>query len=637
MSQISAELEALARSSDGSPQSLERLNEHVGKYLPMYVLAAVTQNRRSTHAPAPAGDGFMRHLRSYLPLYALATVWVFMLVLFPSVNRSGVQSSGGTGTTSGATSGSEGLNAAPSDATTAAADAAQQDSGGGSPGAAAASASAGGRRAASAGSSGSASVGKVATETGVTRGGVQCGPGVRQIPLSTYAAPCVGKFEGDNGGATFRGVTKDTIKFAVRVPADSGGPNAQTVDEVNRAAGRADRTGALNLLRLYSDYFNKTYELYGRKVTFEQVNGQGIGTEEAQSKGREASCADATDIVGKGYFGDLLFATSFIEYEPFSWCAAERKLFLPLGAAYFPESFYKKWHPYVWNAVTLECEQIGRDMAEYLGKRMLNRKAKWAGDPLLQQQNRSIGIYVPDNDGYQQCINIEEKLLKEQYNYKAASRYNYALDVSRFPDQAAQAMIQFKAAGVTTVQNSCDTLSTQFMTQAARAQNFYPEWWIIGVAAQDLDGSARQYDQTEVDGHLFGMSQLGAEAKINSKEGEAYKVWKLAYPGQEPPTGFGGVYFSVLHIFNLLQSSGPILNPENIARAIQALPPSTGIIGTWDLRQHHTQVSDAREVYWNGTVTGYDGKAGAYIETYGGKRFRSGEWAAEEPPVYPKK
>ena len=28
---------------------------------------------------------------------------------------------------------------------------------------------------------------------------------------------------------------------------------------------------------------------------------------------------------------------------------------------------------------------------------------------------------------------------------------------------------------------------------------------------------------------------------------------------------------------------------------------------------------------------------GAYLETMGGKRFRSGQWPAAEPPVYPKK
>ncbi len=43
-------------------------------------------------------------------------------------------------------------------------------------------------------------------------------------------------------------------------------------------------------------------------------------------------------------------------------------------------------------------------------------------------------------------------------------------------------------------------------------------------------------------------------------------------------------------------------------------------------------------MYWRGDVRSPgDGKAGTYIETYGGRRFRNGEWPAEDPPVYPER
>jgi hypothetical protein len=58
-------------------------------------------------------------------------------------------------------------------------------------------------------------------------------------------------------------------------------------------------------------------------------------------------------------------------------------------------------------------------------------------------------------------------------------------------------------------------------------------------------------------------------------------------------------------------------------------------VGTWGFADDHTAIDDSREVYWRGDVKGYDGKAGAYVETYGGRRFLSGQWPAEEPPVYP--
>jgi hypothetical protein len=64
----------------------------------------------------------------------------------------------------------------------------------------------------------------------------------------------------------------------------------------------------------------------------------------------------------------------------------------------------------------------------------------------------------------------------------------------------------------------------------------------------------------------------------------------------------------------------------------------------------HTTIDDSREIFWvadknvdtasgakssDPYFNGPDGKNGTYKETYGGKRFRNGEWTQEEPPIYP--
>jgi len=58
--------------------------------------------------------------------------------------------------------------------------------------------------------------GDIETGSGTTRGGEACEEGVRQIPDTVYAPPCLPVFTGDNGGATSRGVTEDTIKLVFR-------------------------------------------------------------------------------------------------------------------------------------------------------------------------------------------------------------------------------------------------------------------------------------------------------------------------------------------------------------------------------------------------------------------------------------
>jgi hypothetical protein len=570
-------------------------------------------------------DRVSRHLRRHLPLYALGTVWALMIILIPTVNERGTTTSASSLTESGTSEVVDG----------------NRPTSGGTAGEAAIGQ--GAQRSVSGGPAdtvkGTTPVAKVETGTGVTRGGYECKQGVRQIPWSLYAAQCVAKFTGSNGGATYRGVDDKTIRIAIRESAVSQGDAA---DAQNSAAGRATRAQAVALLNKYASWFGKTMELYGRKFEFVKFNSTvSNDIEEAQSRGKEGACADATDIAETTKaFAVLGYQSSFIETQPFAECAAERKMFVPFGASYFPEQWYsQRWHPYVWH-VYMECEQISHDVAEYMGKRLLNRKAKWAKDPAYQQQNRVFGTYVPDNDGYQRCVNISEQDFKNKYGGKITHRYDYQLDVSRFPDQAAQAVVQFKAAGVTTLINACDTLSTRFLTEAADQQQWGPEWYIIGVALQDTDGQARTWNDNAVNGHLFGMSQLGQARLIEGKDGEAYKSWKTAFPNEEPPLGFGDAYYRILNLYSLFQAAGPVLTPQNIANAIQSMPPTGGAhgpFGTWSYAGDHTAIDDSREIYWDPNATGFDGNAGAYLETYGGKRFLSGQWPSEEPPIYPKK
>jgi hypothetical protein len=313
----------------------------------------------------------------------------------------------------------------------------------------------------------------------------------------------------------------------------------------------------------------------------------------------------------------------------------------------------------------MDCERIAYQVAEYMGKRLINKPAKWAGDALTRAKTRYWGTYVPDNDGYQYCVSITKRELKSKYGVTdTGPQYNYQLDVSRFPDQAAQASVQFAAAGVTTVMLACDAISAIVLTEAATKQNWHPEWMTIGTGLTDLDNAARLYDQTQVDGHLYGPSQLGSTDKLIGPTSEPGVIYK-AITGKTIPDGTAGDYFGYVRYYSMLQAAGPNLTPESVAAGAKTLPPGgapnypagytsfqdgpTGAPGAGD----HTAVDDSREVFWvNGTpnkssdkssctknpdpyYNGADGCAGTYKETYGGKRFRNGEWPAEDPQLYP--
>jgi hypothetical protein len=606
-----------------------------------------------------AGDPFVAralkvayHLRHYGVIYLFTLLAVIGMILLPTVNSSSTRVSagsvGGSPYSSGAggptgAAGAAGAQQAAATAsssalagqaaTSATAGGAAGASGGG--GAASGGASGGGAATASGGSSGD-QVG-----TGVTVAGVTCRPGVRQLPYSDYADPCVSKWSGNNGGATWNGVTSNTITVAIRHTADSTGANAVATEAEIEAAGGVGYPTEEQYTQKIVAYFNKMFELYGRQVRLVDFSGQGNYTNEELGQDQAGACADADAIATSVHaFGVLDFEGNF-EPQPFTDCAARYRLYVPEGAAYFPESYYQSVDPYVW-AITMNCSLIAQLFAEFAGTQLFPYPAKWAGNDGVENMNglpRKLATYVPNNAGYQQCTDESKQILQNQYHVSPSQgdQYNYSLDISTFPQDAQRAIIQFSADHDTSVLLACDPISPIFLTQDAVQQNYYPEWVLNGVALTDSDNFAQLWDQRAIDGHLFGMSEAGNTAALLSPQGEAGQALTAAGVPINPSSVVD--YYELLPMFDQLQAAGPDLTPANIAAGSHALPPGgsdTSPEGPLYYGSGHTLQRGSREVYWDGTATSpADNKQGTYLSIYGGRFFQLGEFPSGEPPFYP--
>ncbi|HVM53793.1 MAG TPA: hypothetical protein VM262_11395 [Acidimicrobiales bacterium] len=481
--------------------------------------------------------------------------------------------------------------------------------------------------------------------SGTTGGGVACEEGTSQVAGVGYSVPCLPAFEGDNGGETARGVSADTVRIVVRRFPSSA--NQQTVDQAARDAGFATRDDSKAIAYQWLEHFNEHYELYGRRVELVEYESEfGDGTAEALGGGREGACADATKIAEElDAFGVISqpVADAGSTSGVFADCARQEGLVVFDGAPYYTEEYFAERDPYVWSIV-MECERIGFQDAEYMGKRLLGRPAAHAkGD--LQGKPRVLGTYVPDNPYYTRCIDIANDELERTYDAPRNMVVTYQLDVSRFAEQAQRAVVQFKDAGVTSVVLACDPISVIFLTQAAKAQDYFPEWISIGVAGTDTDNFARQYEQSVVEGSLFGMSQLGSTAKIYGPDSEANRLYQEVF-GETLPRGTTGWFSALVHVFNLVQAAGPDLTAENLAAGVTTLPDLGApdfAYGRWSFASgpdgvngtDHTAVDDSREVYWDAdAVSLADGEPGTWVETEGGQRFANGEWPEGEPAVF---
>jgi hypothetical protein len=295
----------------------------------------------------------------------------------------------------------------------------------------------------------------------------------------------------------------------------------------------------------------------------------------------------------------------------------------------------------VWGGVLPSSDDIGHDAAEYIGKRLAGRKAIWAGDEETTSQNfrshaRTFGMFVPRNDAYAILGDEIVQDGRSKWGYSIASRYDYENNPATLGKSVNNAIAKFKAAGVTTIILASDFLSMKLLTRRAAAQDYFPEWFTVGIAWTDYESVARECDQRAVDGHLFGMSQFGGP-KMDDPNGEAFRSWRNAAPGERAPEFMSFTYYSMLDVFNKLQLAGPNLTPAAVAagRKYYEGGSARSAMGRWSYATRHSTVSDSREIYWDGDAVAFDGKPGTYLETYGGRRFDRGEWTREAPPIYP--
>jgi hypothetical protein len=483
----------------------------------------------------------------------------------------------------------------------------------------------------------SPATGDIEGGTGETRDGRECTPDTPQVPDLSYSPPCLPVFDGDNGGATSKGVTADSIKIVIRTFPDS--PNSLDAQRRLEEAGFATAEVTEDIRDQFNVYFNEMYELYGRQVEFVEYESRfGDATAEAVGGGREGACQDATYIAEEmGAFAVRAGGGAFSE------CAAERGLVVFAGGPYFSEGFFQKWSPYVYNT-TMSCDRVSAHVAEYIEKRLAGKPAEFAGDD-LQGQERTFGTYVPDNEEYVGCSDVTKEKLEEA-GIDPGLRVTYQLDLSKMTDQANRAIIQFKAEGVTTVITAADPFSVGFLTAAAKEQSYFPEWMIIGTAATDSDNFGRQYDQEVVGGHMFGISQLASTRFLLGPEGEPGQLYERVIGGEIPPGTTGSMY-DYMHVFNLLMAAGPNLTPEALEQGMSRLPELGGpdyAAGRWYFNNSitggpdHTAVDDAREVYWDpnaepGPEEPDRTKRGAFVESNPGVRYDIGEWEEGDPQV----
>jgi hypothetical protein len=448
----------------------------------------------------------------------------------------------------------------------------------------------------------------------------------RQHGVTYHAPACVPRWEGgDNGGATYPGVTADSVKVVLF----SSQPNEQVDAILAREGLAASEQEQREFLEASTEFLHKHYEFYGRKIEFVRVVGDCPTTPPDVARCRQAAQEVARMRPFAVVWGTPLYADVFDVWV--------RAGIVTIGGNHFEKRFYTARRPFRYD-VFMDGTSSADVIAEYYCKKLAGQNATHSGRVIHPQIGtrgnvpRRAGIVVPEipanvlnaqrvQQRIAQCDSGEDPIIT-----------TYESDIDRAAEQTRAVVAALIQNRVTTVICMCDPIAPVFGTAGMTANSYFPEHLLPGLGLLDYDKLGRLYDDQQMQ-HMFGPSHLGNA--VPHEESDATKIWRDVGRGGTPCLACNGpwAYFSL--VGTIIQSAGPDLNPGTVERGMLTAEARGG----WDQtggrgdivminfgQDDYTGLSDYREVYWSANARSQlDGRAGAYVPMNDGRRYRLGQ------------
>ena len=465
---------------------------------------------------------------------------------------------------------------------------------------------------------------------GATSGGSTGACEGPQVPNDPYSPPCI-SFSGDNGGATSQGVTGDTIDVTFRISADE----ILGVDSlVNRIAGKSTssqfsetRADVERTVQDLIDYFNKNFQLYGRKIVVHFYDGQGQLLNEFQNAGQAQANADALTVAQQG-----AFAEAFAISQPYAEALSAQHV-LNFGTVFMSQQWFQQRAPYAYSFFP-SCTDLGQAGAAVASKMIAGGQVTWAGEGVTNGQPRRIAVIYPDNPVYQECF----KPIVDALNAAGTPPVdvlNYTLSLTQLSQEMSAITQKLVNDKITTVVSAVDPIAPIFLTGDLHNAHYVPEVFNIGAAFTDFDFVTQLFDQTAA-AHIAGTTNAGAIPAYGSSL--AYFAAKSVDPDNAPAREVDA-YYADLYILALgIQMAGPNLTPQTFQQGLASYPGGDGQYGPWSFSangaQSWTPQHQFRFEWWDPeTASGYNGQKGTWVmdPTW----HTPGDVPSGPPPVFP--
>jgi hypothetical protein len=481
-------------------------------------------------------------------------------------------------------------------------------------------------------------------------------PGVGDTPPSTYecvagrqtedplAPTCVPFYVGDNGGATYQGVTAKEVKIVMYYDANSTlntsqgtstPPYNQIIDV--EAPPKPREHPAITVNRAWQKFFIKRYAAYNRKAHFYVQFGSfdSSGTQTPGSQAQDAALAYAKvkpfAIVNYAGFGNGDFYNNYM---------AEHGVLIFGSVAGRGSDFYKRYPGRQWGykpPLEYGAAQYANAICSMIkGKPAVGMGAGSIGSAQNGQARKYGFLYTRDKawPGIKQQALVAKDLMKKQCNVEMAIEQTYdknsfSVDNGSTPDYAINIAVAFQNAGVTTV-----LWPAGYEVKISQAMNnikYFPE---IIVGDDDLQASingTRFQDQGAWNQAWIVTSQTydpPASQRICVQE---YRTVDQESPASDVANFACDYYNDLRQLFTGIQVAGPTLTPESIDQGYHAIPlvESTNpqVPTCFYLPGDYTCVKDSAIMHWDSSATPpSQSQPGCWRMVGNGKRYLPGKF-----------
>ena len=464
-------------------------------------------------------------------------------------------------------------------------------------------------------------------------------PRQTEDPLSP---PCVAFFQGDNGGATYTGVTAHEVRIVFYMNSGTyyGGPDnsvgytvpADTYVDIDNLGDPNASHVLVRILRGWEHYFNLRYQTYNRAVHF------------------FAFFADSSNSTPEKRRADA--SANFLALHPFAVistifeAASNQDVYLQAMAqkgvldfgSYFPRSasFFSANPGLIWSYPP-SVEQLGDMYASYICTKVVPFAVSFSGNP-GDTGPRRLGILHSTDPSRPDLAALYSYVLpriKQCGGNVVADDTFSSTGQTAVNTEAATNIADFVRKGVTTVIWPGGLEGSH--SHAAAAANYRPEWVVAGDGQTDGNGQTAVAQEPSVWAHAWVVSAAPFVPDYN--QAPCYLAYRQvddqASQSEVQSWGCRLFYDAIRQLFTGIQVAGPHLDPASIDQGFHAIPRvqlNSPLVPTcYYLSGDYSCVKDAIAEWWDpsGTPPGQS-VSGCYRVTEGGRRYLAGGWRDDD-------